>query len=157
LLRAERANVRLEIAGAGPDHRAISEEVQALGMAARVTFLGWQKDLAPLLARWDIFVLPSLEESFGIAALEAMAAGCVVIATAVGGVPELIEHGRTGWLVPAGDSNALADRIQFVVANPELRRATEIAARTRAREYFSADRMVAQIAEVYDEILSSRR
>jgi len=107
LLRSDFPDVRLEIAGSGPERVALEREVTSLGMDNHVKFLGWQADLMSVLARWDVFALPSLEEGFGIAALEAMAAGLPIVATSVGGIPELIEDGRTGWLVPPGNSKVL--------------------------------------------------
>jgi glycosyltransferase involved in cell wall biosynthesis len=107
------------------------------------------------LARWDVFVLPSLEEGFPMAALDAMAAGLPVVATAVGGIPEIVEDGRTGWLVPPGHPGALGERIRLLLRNPDTRRAMGAAGRARVREHFSAERMVARFAEIYDGLLES--
>lgn len=153
VLRTEFSDLRLEIAGSGPERPAIENEVKSLGLADCVTFLGWQDDLLPVLTRWDVFALPSLEEGFGIAALEAMAAGLPVVATAVGGVPELVQDGVTGWLVPPRDSAALADRLRALLLDPRQRRIMGVAGRVRARENFSVDRMVAAIAKIYDSLL----
>lgn len=152
-LRDEVPDIRLEIAGSGPEREPLEKEVHSLRLTDHVTFLGWQRDLEAVMPRWDVFVLPSLEEGFGMAALEAMAAGLPVVATAVGGVPELVEDGRTGWLVPPADSDALAGRLRTLLLHPELRRALGAAGRTRARQHFSMDQMVARIAEIYDRIL----
>ena len=95
------------------------------GLEGHVKFLGWIDDLPSLLSRWDIFVMPSLEEGFPIAALDAMAAGLPVVATAVGGVPELIEDGKTGWLVPPRDAEALASRLRLLSATRSCARAWE--------------------------------
>src|SRR5215831_6085457 len=99
LLRTEFGDIRLEIAGLGPEQARLENEASLLGLTNHIAFLGWQMEVDPLLARWDIFAMPSIEEGFGIAALEAMAAGLPVVATNVGGVPELVEDGRTGLLV----------------------------------------------------------
>jgi len=106
-----------------PERSTLEREVQLLGMGGKVRFLGWVEGLAPVLARWDVFVLPLLEEGAGLAALEAMAAGLPVIATAVGGIPEIVEDGRTGWLVPPGDPGALGERIHSLLRKPDTRRA----------------------------------
>jgi glycosyltransferase involved in cell wall biosynthesis len=152
-IRADVPDVRLEIAGSGPELPHIENEARALGLSDSVTFLGWQADLAPLLSRWDVFVQPSLEEGLGISLLEAMAAGLPVVATAVGGLAEVVEDGRTGFLVPPREPAALADRVRCLLLDAERRHVMGTAGRARVRENFSVDRMVAAIAEIYDELL----
>jgi glycosyltransferase involved in cell wall biosynthesis len=155
MLRAELPDLVLEIAGSGPEQSMLEREVQLLGVGGKVRFLGWVEELAPVLARWDVFVLPSLEEGAPGAALEAMAAGLPVVASAVGGIPELVEDGRTGLLVPPRDSLALADRLRVLLLDPEQQHAMGAAGRARVREHFSAERMVARFAEIYDGLLES--
>ena len=157
LLRTEIPDLRLEIAGTGPEQPMLENEVKLLGLANSVTFLGWQSNIASVLARWDAFALPSLEEGFGIAALEAMAAGLPVVATAVGGIPELVEDGRTGWLVPPGNSAALAERLRELLRNPEQRSAMGTAGCIRARECFSSKRMATAIENIYESLLESKK
>jgi glycosyltransferase involved in cell wall biosynthesis len=153
LLRSKFPSVRLEIAGIGPDRERLEREVRTLGLSERVVILGWQSDVETLLARWDLFVLPSVQEAFGIAVLEAMAAGLPVVASAVGGLRELVENGRTGWLVPPEDPRALAERIGMLLADPEQRRVLGQAGQSRARQHFSTDRMAKAIAAIYDGVL----
>ena len=153
LLRAQFPEVRLEIAGVGPDQERLEQEVRSLGLTRHVTFLGWQANVESLLARWDVLVMPSIQEAFGIAVLEAMAAGLPVVATSVGGLRELVEDGRTGWLVPAGDPAAIAERVGMLFASPGLRCAMGTAGQDRARQHFSMDRMVQEIAKIYDGVL----
>jgi len=155
-LRAEFANLVLEIAGSGPERATLEREVQRLGLSDGVRFLGWVEELAPVLARWEVFVLPSLEEGFGIAALEAMAAGLPVVASAVGGIPELVEDGRTGWLVPPADPRALAERLRALLLDAGRRRALGEAGRARAFEQFSMARLVTEISRVYEALLAHR-
>jgi len=152
-LRREAPDVRLEIAGSGPDQAAIEHEIQSLGLADRVRMLGWRSDVASLMSKWDVYVQPSLDEGFGIAVLEAMAVGLPVIATAAGGLPELVEQGRTGWLVAPGDSDALAERLRALVLDSERRRAMGAAGKARARDSFSSDQMVSEIARLYDNLV----
>jgi glycosyltransferase involved in cell wall biosynthesis len=154
-LGAEATDVRVEIAGSGPERHALECEVEALGLVGRVKFLGWQDRLEPAMANWDIFVQPSLEEGFGIGALQAMATGLPVVATAVGGLTEVVIDGGTGWLVPPGDATALAARLRWLLLNPQQRRVMGAAGRARARECFSVDRMVSEVSGIYDRLLST--
>lgn len=156
LLRPEFPTVRLEIAGAGPERTALEREAQQLGLEDHVHFLGWQRDLSVVWPRWDIFVLPSLEEGFGMSVLEAMGAELPVVATSVGGLPELIEDGYTGYIVPRSDVAALAERLGHLIRDPEHRCAMGAAGWKRARDHFSVDRMVSEIEAIYDALLTSR-
>ncbi len=150
LLHAEFPEARLEIAGDGPDRSTITELVTSLGLQDRVTLLGWKSNFTSVLARWDIFVLPSLEEGFGIAALEAMAAGLPVVASAVGGLPEIVQDGKTGWLVPPADPGRLAERLRALLLSSQDRMRMGSEGQARARDHFSEERMVAEVAELYD-------
>jgi glycosyltransferase involved in cell wall biosynthesis len=152
-LRNEFPTLRVEIAGSGPERAKLEQTAAQLGLGGHVEFLGWVQDLSPVLPRWDIFVMPSLEEGFPIAALDAMAAGLPVVATAVGGVPELIEDGKTGWLMPPRDTDALVSRLRFLLRNPEVRHGVGAAAHARVRDHFSAAQMTESFAELYDELL----
>lgn len=154
VLHRDIPGVRLEIAGSGPERPALEHEVQSHGLGDRVRFLGWRTDLGPLMETWDVYVQPSLGEPFGIAALEAMAVGLPVVATAAGGLPELVEDGRTGWLVPPRDSGALAERLRALLLNPDQRHIMGSAGRARAKQTFSLDRMVREFSRIYDEVLT---
>ncbi len=156
-LRSEFPALRVEIAGTGPQREKLEEAVMHAGLEGHVGFLGWIDDLPSLLSRWDIFVMPSLEEGFPIAALDAMAAGLPVVATAVGGVPELIEDGKTGCLVPPRDAEALASRLRFLICNPELRASMGTAGYARVRDHFTAAQMTASFCQLYDELLKETR
>lgn len=153
-LQVDIPDIRLEIAGAGPARPSLERQVRELGLDNCVAFLGWQVDLQPVMARWDVFAAPSLEEAFGISALEAMAAGLPVVASSVGGLPELVEDGRTGWLVPPADPNALAARLRELLLNPAQRQAFGRAGHARAQAHFSTEKMVASISEIYNELLA---
>jgi len=153
ILHSEFPGLRVEIAGIGPERENLVQRAADLGIAGSVEFLGWVNDLNHVLPRWDVFVIPSIEEGFGIAALEAMAAGLPVIASSVGGLPEIIEDGKTGWLVPPRDAEALASRLRMLLINPELRYNLGAAAYARARDHFSAAQMTENFAQLYDELL----
>jgi glycosyltransferase involved in cell wall biosynthesis len=156
-LRGEFPGLRMEIAGSGPQRAKLEQMVEHLGLPGHVKFLGWVDDLNTVLPRWDIFVMPSLEEGFGISALDAMAAGLPVVATRVGGVPELIEDGRTGWLVAPRDAEALASRLRLLVGNPEQRFNLGAAGFAHVRDHFSAAQMTENFAQLYDELLAETR
>jgi glycosyltransferase involved in cell wall biosynthesis len=151
-LRPEFPHLRLEIAGAGPEEDALRGAARALGIEGCVRFLGWVPDLSGVAKGWDAFVLPSLEEAFGMVLVEAMHMGLPVVATLVGGVPEIVEDRVTGSLVPAGDPVGLAAAIGHLLRSPEARRALGAAGRQRARDRFCTEAMVAQLDALYAEI-----
>lgn len=156
-LRSEFPSLRVEIAGSGPLQGDLELEANQLGVREHVRFLGWRRDIGPVLRNWDIFVMPSLDEGFGLAVLDAMVEGLPVVGTSVGGIPELIEDGRTGFLVPPRDPAALAQRLRCLISEPERRRAQGAAGRERARSQFSAAQMVAQIRAIYDSLNADLR
>jgi glycosyltransferase involved in cell wall biosynthesis len=156
-VQSEFPALRVEIAGSGPQRTKLEDAAVQAGLGGQVKFLGWINDLPSLLSRWDIFVMPSLEEGFPIAALDALAAGLPVVATSVGGIPELIEDGKNGYLVPARDVEALASRIRTLLCNPELRACMGAAGYARVRDHFSAAQMTASFAQLYDELLEETR
>ena len=153
LLSSEFPELRLEIAGSGPQREDLAQEAARLGLICQVRFLSWQRDLSPLFRSWDIFAMPSLEEGFGLSALEAMAAGLPVVASAVGGLPELVDDSKTGYLVPAEDVAELARCLRLLILNPAQRVAMGAAGRERVRKHFSADRMVREIKLIYNSLL----
>lgn len=155
-LRSEFPAVRLEIAGSGPLQSDLKLESDRLGLTNHVRFLGWRSDIRSVLRDWDIFVVPSFDEGLPMAVLDAMAEGLPVVGTSVGGLPELIEDGRTGFLVPSRNSEALAEKLRYLISRPDRRRAQGAAGRERIRNQFSGDQMVAKIRVIY-ESLSERR
>lgn len=154
ILAGEWPGLRLEIAGAGPIEGDLRQMAIDLGIHEKVRFLGWRHDISTLHQRWDLFCIPSVEEGFGLAALEAMASGLPVVASRAGGLMELVEDGITGALVPAADAQALAEGIRFVIADDARRRLMGSAAHRRARDCFSADRMVRETENLYDSLLN---
>ena len=152
-LRSEFPALQVEIAGSGPQREKLQEAVDRAGLGGHVKFLGWIDDLAQVLPRWDVFVMPSLEEGFPIAALDAMAAGLPVVATWVGGVPELIEDGKTGWLVPPRDVEALIGRLRSLLSNPDLCQSVGAAGHARVRDHFKASQMTENFVRLYDKLL----
>ncbi len=157
VLRPSMPDVRLEIAGAGPEQSALESEVRLQGLDDSVKFLGWQTEISYVMARWDVYAQPSLEEGFGLAVVEAMAAGLPVVASRVGSLPELVEEGHTGWLVPPANPAALAERLRHLLLDPAAQQAFGEAGWARARDLFSLSRMVTSIAAVYDDLVASPR
>jgi glycosyltransferase involved in cell wall biosynthesis len=118
--------VRLLMVGDGPELPAAEERARELGVEDSTNFLGAQEYLEDLLPLADLFLLPSEHESFGLAALEAMSAGVGVIATSVGGAPEVIRHGENGFLHAPDDVDGMAESIRGVLRDPDrLRRIYE--------------------------------
>ncbi len=115
LLKNEYHDLHLVIIGTGNQHDALLRRAEQAGISHAVHLLGHREDIDACLAGFDCFVLPSLNEGMGRALIEAMAAGLPVIASRVGGIPALVEDGKNGLLVPAGDSSALADAIRKVI------------------------------------------
>jgi glycosyltransferase involved in cell wall biosynthesis len=152
-LQPEFPGLRVEIAGAGPHGQKLEETAAQLGLAGRVEFLGWVDDIHSVLPRWDVFVVPSLEEGFSIAALDAMAVGLPVIASSVGGIPELVVDGETGWLVPPADVETLVSRLRSLLLNPEQRLSMGAAAQARVRNHFNLATMTENFSRLYDELL----
>jgi len=126
--------------------RNLSEE---LGVGSRVDWLGFRADVPGILAASDIFALPSIDEPFGRAVVEAMAVELPVIGTRSGGVPEIVAEGETGLLVPPGDHRELAAALVRLVRDAELRRAMGRAGRMRATDLFDVERTARRVQEVY--------
>jgi glycosyltransferase involved in cell wall biosynthesis len=126
------------------------------GVSDLVAFEGFRADITRVMADLDVFVLPSLWEGFGLVLVEAMAAGRPVVASAVGPIPEIVEDGVTGLLIPPGDPVALAEAIVRVLRDPELAMALGRAGRARVERDLRVDTMVARIEALYDELLGRK-
>lgn len=146
-------DVQVEIAGSGPSEASLQHLVASLGLQDRVRFLGWRMDVDCLIASWDVLVIPSLEEAFPLSALEAMAAARPVVASRVGGLPELIVDGVTGRLVPPGDTEALVRCIAELAQNRQQLAHMGDEGWDRVHRLFSAARMSQQTAQLYDGLL----
>jgi glycosyltransferase involved in cell wall biosynthesis len=144
------------LVGDGPARDGLRQLAEEIGLQGRIVFAGMRRDAASVLPVMDIFVCPSLYEGFGIAIVEAMAAGRPVIASRVGGIPEIVVHEDTGLLVPPGDAGALADAIAALLSRPDRARAMGARGRERARQRFSIETAVRRHQQLY-EALSARR
>ena len=150
----ERVPARLLLVGEGPDLVKACRLARSMGLSGSVEVLGEQDQVLPLLSVSDVFLLPSAEESFGLAALEAMACEVPVVATDVGGLPEVLEHGVTGFLHAPDDLAGMADSAIALLENDELRQRTAHAGRRRAESRFCSDIVVPQYERFYDEVLA---
>ena len=146
----------LNIIGWGPDRERLEAIVDDLGMNDSVHFLGSTVAPRPLLQEADIFASASLADPCPLAVAEARAAGCAIVATAVGGVPEVLEHGRAGQLGPASDPPAMAAAFRTLMADAEAL-ATWRARAQRGAEYFTVQRMGADYMRVYQSLLAGDR
>lgn len=153
-VRALPANVRLLLAGPG-DPGPWQTLARDLGLEDRCRFLGRvpYAEMPALYRQADAVVLPSFVESCPLVALEAMASGTPLVASRAGGVPEIVEDGRTGWLVPPGDASGLAERIERVLTEGETVRSTTAAARAWVGAHATPERMAAQTLAFYDRAL----
>ena len=149
-----RDSLRLVLIGDGPERNAIEQLIRSLDLDGLVWMAGDRADIPALLRAMDIFVLPSLGEGISNTILEAMATGLPVIATDVGGNPELIEHGENGLLVAVNDQAALANGIALLAAQVETRRAMGTRGLEKVAENFDWTRTVNRYMELYDQLLT---
>jgi len=142
----------LVLAGEGSLRAELQERVNKLGLTSRVHFLGLRTDIPDVLGAADVFVLSSDYEGNPLAVIEAMAAGLPIASTAVGGVPELLQNGKEGFIVQPGRAEQLSEAMATLLKDGNLRRAMGAAAATRAREKFDVSAMIRAYEELYDEI-----
>ncbi|MDR1991088.1 MAG: N-acetyl-alpha-D-glucosaminyl L-malate synthase BshA [Acidobacteriaceae bacterium] len=150
-----RVPAKLLLVGDGPDQSHAIDLARALGIADRVVFLGEHDRLVPLLSASDVFLLPSAQESFGLAALEAMACALPVVASRVGGLSELVDDGVSGFLHPPDDLAAMAESVCRLLTDAALYRAASAAARQTAEERFKDTIVVPRYEAYYEEVLAA--
>ena len=150
-------DTKFVIAGDGTCREDLLTLARELGVLENIDFLGHRDDVSAVLSQADIFVLPSRSEAFPNAIMEAMATGLPVVASNVGGIPELVEDGRTGHLVQPGDATALADSVIALLQQPQRLEEFGRAGRSKVEQSYSFDRMVAQFEDLYERELAVRR
>lgn len=150
---ARKVPSRLVLVGDGPDRGRAQQAATEEGIADRVIFLGKQESVAELLACADLFLLPSATESFGLVALEALACGVPVVASRVGGIPDVVPDGVAGYLAETNDLDTMIESSVQLLSDPELWNSFSTAARTAA-ERFSAGRVVSEYEAYYQEVMS---
>lgn len=157
LLRACRAvarvfpNLVLLVAGEGEQLAPLEKEASDLGIADKVKFLGFRSDVPALLQEMEVFILPSLSEGLPLSVLEALALQKPVVATHVGGIPEIVEDGVTGYLVPPRNPEALAERIILLLSDPQTAARFGEVGRKRVEEAFGLEQMIRNYQSLYDE------
>jgi sugar transferase (PEP-CTERM/EpsH1 system associated) len=158
LLLKRGADLQVVLAGSGPELEPLKKIAETSPeLRGRVTFLGSCDEIPDVLNALDVFVLPSLSEGMSNTLLEALASGVPVIATRVGGNPEVVEHGQTGLLCPSGDVTALADCIDQLLSNLELRGQLGAAGRRSALVRFSLQRMIMTYQDLYLKLVRNKR
>jgi glycosyltransferase involved in cell wall biosynthesis len=144
--------VRLRVAGDGPQRAFLEELTRKLGLGETVVFLGWRSDVQQVLAESDLCCMPSVWEGFGLVLVEAMAVGRPVVASAVDGIPEVVQDGVTGCLVPPRDPGALAQALVALIKDPGRLRVMGKASRQRAERHFDHRRMLDNYAALYERL-----
>jgi L-malate glycosyltransferase len=145
---------RLLMVGDGPDLADASRLARSLAVAEDVQFLGEQDQVVPLLSAADVFLLPSAQESFGLAALEAMACEVPVIASRVGGLPEVVESGVSGFLHPPDDLDGMAASGIALLSDRDLHQRIGLGGRTVVHGRYCSDRIVPQYERFYEAVLA---
>ncbi len=156
LAQQENPDLELQIAGDGPQRPALEQLVCKLNLASKVFFHGWIPDVRAFLNQIDFFVLPSLQEGLPLALLEAMAEHKPVVATRVGGVPEVIEDGISGILVEPADVTALSQGILALAKNPALRQAMAKMAYEKMAQRFDIDSSIQELQRLYESLLQAK-
>jgi N-acetyl-alpha-D-glucosaminyl L-malate synthase BshA len=147
---------RLVMVGDGPDRQAIERQTEDLGLTGVVDFIGEQHDIVSWLSAADLFLLPSAQESFGLAALEAMSCEVPVIASRVGGLPEVITDGLTGFVFDPHDINGMTECGIALLKDPDRRRAVGQAAAADVKRRFCEGVIVPKYEQYYDDVLAGR-
>jgi glycosyltransferase involved in cell wall biosynthesis len=153
-LRDSGVDAVLCLVGDGPDRPQLEQRAHELGVIRDTVFLGYQEDVAPFYSAFDALILPSSNEGTPVSAIEALAAGRPVVATRVGGVPDVVRDGEDGFLVDAGDTDELADRLEQLARDPALRERMGKQGRERVLPRYAVDRLVQDVDELYRSLLS---
>jgi glycosyltransferase involved in cell wall biosynthesis len=154
-VRERGVDALLLLVGDGDDRERLEQRAHDLGLARSCLFLGYQEDVAPWYAICDAVVLTSASEGTPVTIIEALAAGRPVVATKVGGVPDVVDEGETGFLVRPHDTHALAERLEILAGDPVRRRAMGELGRERVLERYAVERLVDDVDALYRELLAT--
>ncbi len=153
----KRTDVRFIAAGEGSLRPAMEHRAQELGIGDRVIFTGWREDIHEMISLMDVMVLPSLNEAVGIAAIEAQAEGVPVVASKVGGIPEIVKDRKTGILVPPSDAGAIAEAVIGLLGDKQKCAAMGEAGKAWVRDRFKAEDMADKTSELYMRLLRKKQ
>ena len=142
--------------GDGPDRERLEQLAHDLGIARSTYFVGYQEEVAGYYRLFDAFLLPSVNEGTPVSAIEALASGTPVVATRVGGVPDVVRDGIDGFLVEPGDTGAAANRLAELALDPDLRARLGESGRAYVRTRYSVDRLVDDIDRLYRSLLAEK-
>jgi glycosyltransferase involved in cell wall biosynthesis len=156
LLRDHGVEATLCMVGDGPDRERVEELAGSLGIMRDCLFPGYQEEFGLFFGAFDVFVLPSANEGTPVTAIEALASGCPVVATRVGGVPDVVRDGEDGFLVEPGDVAALAERLVRLAADPALRARMGAAGRDRVVPRYGVGRLIGDVDGLYRELLARK-
>jgi glycosyltransferase involved in cell wall biosynthesis len=145
---------KLVIAGRGPEQEHLTKLAKTLGISDAVKLLGFRDDIPNVVNVFDIVAQPSIEEAFGLSMVEAMALGKPIVGSNVGGIPEVVDDGVTGILVPPGDCNALSKAIVDLLNDPARRNQFGDAGKLRAETLFTIERLACDYEGAWTEVLS---
>ena len=152
----ERPDARLVFVGKGELEGKLKDAAVQAKVSDKILFLGWREDIPQIMAAFDIFVLPSLNEGMGRVLVEAMAAGKPVIASSVGGIPDLVKNGENGFLVEPADPLALAEAVKLLIGSPELRMKMGAAGREMSEKY-SVAAMIEKLDKLYEQVIRGEK
>jgi glycosyltransferase involved in cell wall biosynthesis len=155
LVRDGGVDATLCLVGDGPDRERLERRASELGVIRDTLFLGYQEDVAPYYAAFDALVLPSANEGTPVSVIEALAAETPVVATRVGGVPDVVREGEEGFLVDAGDTEELAERLLRLARDPKLRRRLGESGRERVLKRYAVERLLDDVDRLYRELLAA--
>jgi glycosyltransferase involved in cell wall biosynthesis len=154
-LRDDGVEACLCMVGDGPDRERLERRASELGVIRETLFLGYQEDVAPFYAAFDALVLPSANEGTPVSVIEALAAETPVVATRVGGVPDVVRDGEEGFLVDTGDTDKLAERLGRLARDPELRARLGRSGRSRVLKRYAVNRLLDDVDRLYRELLAA--
>jgi glycosyltransferase involved in cell wall biosynthesis len=155
-LREDGIDAVLCMVGDGPDRESVEQLADELGIVRDCLFTGYQEDVGPFFAAFDVFVLTSGNEGTPVTAIEALAAGCPVVATRVGGVPDVVTDGEDGFLVSPAAVDELAGRLADLARDPDLRARMGASGRARMRTRYAVDRLIDDTDRLYRELLAEK-
>ena len=153
IVRDKHPEASFRFIGVGPEEQKLKEQAKQMGAQECIDFLGYRADIPAQLAEMDIYVQPSLFEGLPNSVLEAMAMGLPVVATHVGGTPELVQEGITGFLVPPKEPEAIAEKLMILLENQELRREMGRAGRKHIERYFTVEKMVEKTDRLFECVI----